>query len=136
MIDAYNLSDNPGRFEIRKSNQDVLFVVGTQSRDSQGHLLQQQPIFDVLITLAKQKRTAIDAVQLICRKIAEQGRVKVKLGVIPRNVLAHSQVTVGGSKVAARDILLETLALTRHGLYWRLLFDPSSKAYFLDIHSL
>jgi hypothetical protein len=134
VVDAYNLSDNPGRFELRKGTQDILLVVGTQARDLQGRLSHQRPVFDVSITMAKQKRTASDTIKLICRKIAEQSRITVRVGVTPRNVLAHTEVTVGGSKIAARELLLQTLTLTRRGLYWRLLFDPSTKVYFLDIH--
>jgi hypothetical protein len=73
-------------------------------------------------------------VDLICRKIAEHRGIAVTVGVTPRGVLDHADVTVGGTQVAARDLLLQTLMSTHRNLYWRLLYDPNSKGYFLDIH--
>jgi hypothetical protein len=136
LVDVYNASANPGRFELRKGTQDILFVVGTQARNLHGQVSHQRSVFDVSITVAKQKRTASDTIKLICQKMTEQSRITVRVGVTPRNVLAHTQVTVGGSKIAARELLLQTLISTRRGLYWRLLFDPSTRVYFLNIHSI
>jgi hypothetical protein len=134
VVDSYNRSDNPGRFELRRSKQGAFFVVGAQARDGQGRILHQRVLFDAPITLAAHHRTATDTVDLICRKIAEHRGITVTVGVTPRSVLDHADVTVGGTKVAARDLLLQTLISTHRNLYWRLLYDPTSKGYFLDIH--
>jgi hypothetical protein len=134
VVDSYNGSDNPGRFELRRSKQGTFFVAGTQARDGQGQLSRQRVLFDMPITLATRRRTVSDTVNLICRKIAGGSRIAVSLGVSPRNLLDHTDVTVGGTKVSARDLLLQTLTSTHRNLYWRLLFDPNSKGYVLDIH--
>jgi len=136
VVDSYNRSGNPGRFELRKGQQGAFFVVGAQARDGAGQISRQQVLLDVPITLAARKRTVSNTVNLICRKIAEGRRIAVTVGVSPRNLLDHNDATVGGTRVSARELLLQTLRSTRHNLYWRLLFDPDSKGYFLDIHSL
>jgi hypothetical protein len=136
VVDSYNRSINPGRFELRKGQQGDFFVVGAEAHDGQGQISHQRILFDVPLTLATRRRTASDTVNLICRKIAEQRGLTVTVGVSPRNLLDHNDVTVGGTKVSARDLLLQTLTSTHHSLYWRLLFDPSSKGYVLDIHSV
>jgi hypothetical protein len=134
VVDSYNQSDNPGRFELR-SGKSGTFVVGAEARDARGQISHQRAVFDVPITLAERQRTASDTVNLICRKISAQRGIPVTVGVSPRRLLDHISVTVGGTKVSARDLLIQTLTSTHHRLYWRLLFDPNSKGYFLNIHS-
>ncbi len=134
IVDSYNHSDNPGRFELRKSKQGIFSVVGTEARDTQGKLSPQQAVFDAPITLATRQRTVFETLNLIFRKIALQRHVTVTVGVSPRNLLDHTNVTVGGAKVRARDLVLQALTSSQRNFYWRLFFDPKSKGYFLDIH--
>jgi hypothetical protein len=134
VVDLYNRSGNPGRFELRKSEPQKFSVVGVEARDRRGQISHQRAIFDLPITLATRPRTASDTVHLICRKIAAQRRVAVTVGVSPRRVLDQTPVTVGGTNIPARDLLLQALTATRSTFYWRLLFDPNSNGYFLDIH--
>jgi hypothetical protein len=134
VVDSYNRSDNPGRFELRSSKPGGFFVVGAEARDARGKISHQRVILDVPITLAAQPRTASDTLKLICRKIAVQRGIPVRVGMSPRRLLDGASVTVGGTKVSARDLLLQTLASTHRRLYWRLLFDPNSKGYFFDVH--
>jgi len=134
VVDSYNRSNNPGRFEVRKSELHNFSVVGVEARDRHGQISHQRVVFDVPITLATRRRTASDTVHLICRKIAAQRGVAVTVGVSPRRVLDQTAVTIGGANTSARDLLLQTLTATHRTLYWRLLFDPDSNGYFLDIH--
>jgi hypothetical protein len=134
VVDAYNRTDNPGRFELRKSKQGVFIVVGAQARDARGQIAHQRVLFDVPLTLASSKRSMGETVNLLCQKIRAGGGVAVTVGVSPRSLMVGTQVTVGGTKVSARDLLLQTLTSTGRNLYWRLLFDPQSKGYYLDLH--
>ena len=134
VVDSYNRSNNPGRFELRRSKQGTFFVVGAEARDGRGELSHQLVLFDVPITLPAKQRTISATLNLICRKIAQHRHISVSVGVSPRSLVDNTDVTVGGTKVAARDLVLQTLTSTRHTFYWRLLFDPNSKGYVLDIH--
>ena len=134
IVDSYNRSGNPGRFELRKSETQKFSVVGVEARDRRGELSHQRPVFDLPITLATGRRTASETLHLICRKIAAQRGVAVAVGISPRKVLDQTPVRVGGTNVSARDLLLQTLTATRSAFYWRLLFDPNSNSYVLDIH--
>jgi hypothetical protein len=133
-VDRYNQSDNPGRFELRSNKQGAFFVVGVKSRDTHDKVASQSPLLDEPVTLVSQQRTALDAVNLICQAVAAQRGITVTLGIFPRRVLAASPVSFGDSKVPARDLLYRVLSDTSRKFYWRLLFDPASKAYVLDIH--
>lgn len=134
VVDLYNRSNNPGRFELRKTRQGNFSVVGVEARDRRGQLSRQRVLFDLPITVASRPRTASDMVLLICRQVAAQRAVAVTVGVSPRKVLDQTAVTIGGTSMSARDFLLQALAATRRAIYWRLLFDPNSKGYFLEIH--
>jgi hypothetical protein len=134
VVDAYNRSDNPGRFELRSSKEGAFFVVGTQARDARGQISHQRAVFDAPITVVRGEKMASDTVNLICKKVTALRGVAVTVAISPRKVMNYTAVTVGGTNVPARDLLLQTLTATHKNLYWRLLFDPVTKGYFLDIH--
>jgi hypothetical protein len=134
ILDSYNSSTNPGRFELRKSEHGEYSVVGSQARNVHGQLARQHVPFDAQITIATQKRSISDTLKLICRKVATQEHITIDLGVSPRNLLNNNEVTVGGSRASARNLLLQALASTDRHLYWRLLFDPNTKGYLFNVH--
>lgn len=136
IVDAYNQSKNPGRFGLRKNEGGGYSVVGIGAQDDKGKILVQEAPLDLPISLPEQPRTASETVQLICQKVAEQSHVPMAVGVTPRALMDHKEVKVGGVKTPARTLLAHTLESTGHPMYWRLLFDPKSKGYFLDVHAV
>jgi hypothetical protein len=136
VVDSYNRSKNPGRFELRPGAQGVFYVVGVAAHDEKDAISSQQVLFDLPITVVAGEKPITATLDLICQEVAAQSHTAVAIGVSPRALLDHAPAKVGGTKVAARDLLLQGLMATHHTLYWRLLFDPNSKGYFLDIHSV
>jgi hypothetical protein len=134
IVDAYNHSTNPGQFELRSNPDGTSAVVGVAARDEKGRITPQKPVLDSPLTLQTQERTATDTVNLICQQIAERAHVQVTVGVSPWAVMDHTKVNVGGAQESARALLSRTLTSTGRKLYWRMLFDPNSKGYLLDIH--
>jgi hypothetical protein len=136
VVDSYNQSKNPGRFEVRPGEQNRFYVVGTGAHDGKGSVSSQQALLDISVTIPTRQRTIAETISLICGAAAKQTHTTVTLGVSPRNFLEHAPAKIGGNRVPARELLLQCLAATHRNLYWRLLFDPSSKGYFLDIHAV
>jgi hypothetical protein len=135
VLDAYNHSKNPGQFELRQNTQGNFYVVGTAARDAKGTIATQQPLLDVPLTIATEERTLSATIGLIFQAIEQQSHSTVKLGVSPRNILEHTSAKIGGTKISARELLQQCLLATHHNnMYWRLLFDPESKSYYLSIH--
>jgi hypothetical protein len=99
-----------------------------------GKAPRQAALFDTPVTLASRQRTISETLVLLCKNLTERRGIPVNIGITPRNLLSHAPATVGGTKIPARDLLLRTLATTHRDLYWRLLFDPNSNSYFLNIH--
>jgi hypothetical protein len=128
--------DLPGAEDKDKESAEGVFtVVGVASADAQGKISPQKPAFDTALTVVTRQRTVSAMLDLIGKRIATERRITVTIGVVPRTLL-NIPVSVGGTRVSARDLLLRTLTATHRNLYWRLLFDPKSKSYFLDIHQI
>ncbi|MGA8437031.1 MAG: hypothetical protein WB762_32950 [Candidatus Sulfotelmatobacter sp.] len=138
LVDSYNRSGNPGRFELRKdkdTQEPVFDVVGTAAHDNQGKIAQQQVLLDSPITMAAQERTFSDTVDLICQNIADKSHVTITLGIHPLG-LDRTHVTVGGKELTARSYLFRAMESTSRKLVWRLLYDPESNSYFLNVHQV
>jgi hypothetical protein len=136
VVDAYDRSQNPGQFELRRSDHGDFYAVGTAAHDEKGAVAKQRALFDLPVTLATEERTITETVDLICKAVGKQNQVAVGMGVYPRSLLDHSPVKVGGNNVQARELLQQSLQGADRRLYWRLLFDPSIKGYVLNIHSV
>jgi hypothetical protein len=136
LVDAYNASDNPGRFELQKGEADQFYVVGTQARNLKGQLSPQDPLLDAPVTLVKRKRTIEETVKLICLRAGERQHIHVTIGILPRKFTQYTPVQLGGTQIPARMLLLQALAASNRRLYWRLLFDPNTKGYVFDVHAL
>lgn len=134
VVDQYQRSNNPGRFELRFSQGDF-YVVGIAAHDERGRTSKQQSVFDLPLTFPAEERSITDTINKICQEITTQSHIAVTLGVSPRRILDRNSVKLGGNKESARELLRKSLDATHHSLYWRLLFDPTSKGYFLNIHS-
>ena len=135
VVDAYNHSKNPGRFELRRIPQGDFYVVGIGANDDKGRISSQQVVFDTPITIAAEDKSIAETLNAICQQISSQAHVQVTVGVSPRSLLEHTNVKIGGKALPARDLLVQALAAIHKTVYWHLLFDPNSKGYYLDIHS-
>jgi len=135
VVDAYNHSKNPGRFEVRQIPQGDFYVVGTGANDEKGHIASQPVVLDTLVALAAADRTITDTLNLICQQVSSQTHIQVTIGVSPRSLLDHTNVKIGGKAEPARDLIVEAVGATKKPVYWHLLFDPKSKGYYLDIHA-
>jgi hypothetical protein len=136
LIDSYNRSSNPGRFELRENLTEQVFdVVGTAAHDNQGRISQQQVLLDLPITIDSQERSFSDTLDLVCQKIAEKSHITISFGVHPLG-LDRVPVTVGGKDLTGRSFLLRAMGSTGRKLCWRLLFDPDSGSYFLNVQQV
>jgi hypothetical protein len=134
IVDAYNQSKNPGRFNLRRTAGGDIYIVGTAAHNEAGAISSQEPLLDTTITLGSEERTVADTIDLLCQAVGAQGHTTIVVGVVPKNILEHTSATIGGTKISARELLDQCLKATHRNLNWRLLFDSASKGYFLDIH--
>jgi hypothetical protein len=136
IVDAYNHSGNPGQFEIRKTEGKAIAVVGVAAIDDKGSFAPQKPLLDSPITIPAKDRTISDTVDLLCQQLTDATHVPLSVGISPRSLVDHTNVNLGGGKIPARSILAQALAASTAPLYWQLVYDPNSKGYVLNIHSV
>ncbi len=134
-VDAYSKTDNPGRFELHKNPDGHFDVVGTSARDDKGSMAKQQVLLDTVLNAPTEEHSITEVLNQLCDGLTSETHVPVVIGISPRSLLDHNKVKLAVGKASARDLLRQSLQATHHNLYWRLLFDPNSKTYFLDIHS-
>jgi hypothetical protein len=135
IVDAYNRSETPGRFELRRERDGRFEVVGVAVLEPSGQVVSQQPILDLSITIAARSRSANETVTLICQKLSQKSRVQVSAGDISK-IHVRGTIKVGGTNLSARKLLSRMLTATGDNSHWRLLYDASIKSYELDLASL
>lgn len=133
IVDAYNQSNNPGRFDLRHPSADQFDIVGTSAHDDKGKISKQDVVLDTLITIPGEDRTVADTVDLICQKVSDKSHISVTLGVHPMG-LDRQHGNVGGKEMSARAYISAATEPTGRKISWRLLYDPDSKGYVLNLH--
>jgi hypothetical protein len=133
MVDAYNHSENPGRFELRQDSPEQFDVVGTSARDSQGKISTQPAPLDLAITIPSAERTIADTIDILCQKVSEKSHHQITLGVHPLG-LDRAKITIGGKELKARAYLVSAIEPSGRKISWRLIYDPESKSYVLNLH--
>jgi hypothetical protein len=135
VLDAYNKTDNPGRFDLRNDGNGSFYVIGAAAREEKGAIAKQMILLDLTVNVPAEERSITDTLNQVCEELSVESHVQVIIGISPRSLLDHNKVKLSGSKATGRDLLRRSLEATHHKLYWRLIYDPSSKSYYLDIHS-
>lgn len=131
VIEAYNATDNPGKYALRTDARGLLTVVGTTVRDQTGALQKITPVLDTPLTIEKVRRNAYDTINLILDGLSVATNRKLIIMSVPTNLLRDTLVEIGGRGVAARALLRETLDGTQRPLQYDLGFDPDFSSVFI-----
>ena len=137
LLDAYAIAGNPGVFRLEQNGQRV-HIIAVASKAKNGVLTPYQPVLDTLITVPPQKRTGAEFLTAFCDAISKVSGTSVVLGSVPLNRLYRFETKSGAQDQKARDFLSNELdrMSTNVKWSWKLLFDPVSKTYYLNIHAV
>lgn len=149
LVADYNSSGNPGKFAVRKEAEGRYAVVGVSRKDDAGKDEAVDVLLDTSISIPVEQRDAGATLRLILDTLSATSGVKVYLGTVgfSSDPLQGVEVTIGGSNVPARTLLLQTLDgvsvwTPPHGgqffrgiLVWNLLFDADRNGYRLGLSS-
>lgn len=138
VVDAYNQSGGAAEFKLLKllREHDAGFaVIAIGVRDINNEIASQQPVLDLPISLASERRSAGETIALICRKVSEASKVPIAANPT-EDLHGNASVAVGGSGVPARTLLSHTIEAMGQNLYWRLIYDAAGKNYVLSIQGL
>jgi hypothetical protein len=133
VVRDYNASANPGRFEFRSLPNNVSYVVGTRVTDAGGATVAVTPLLDTQIGMPRVTTDAMTALGILTETLSAQTSMRVSLGLVPVNTLVQRRVVVGGKAAAARDLLMQIIEGSGTHLNWRLIYDPSERAYTLNL---
>lgn len=136
IVDAYDKSGNPGHFEMRQLADGSFDIVGTEAHDEKGKMSPQPVPLDLSVTLSADERPVNETVDQICQEVTKQLHFDFNLGISPRSFLLRATAKIGGTNKSAREFLTQSLTATHQRVYWRLLFDPNSKTYLLNLHAV
>lgn len=133
LIDEYNATDHPGKYVLRADADGEFTVIGTRVRDETGALQEMQPLLDTQITLNKVPRNVYDTIQSILSAIQAATGKKVLLMVASSSLFINTQVTMGGEKIPARELLKQALGSTKRPLQYDLCLNSDMPVYLLNV---
>lgn len=137
MLDAYAVSGHPGIFRMDK-DAERFHIIAHASKNKDGVLVSRQSVFDSPITIPPQKRDGLQLLNAFCAAVSAASGTRVVVATVPLNLLHRYQTEAGAKNQNAREFLTHELdQMTDHpSLTWQLLYDPMSKAYYLNIDAV
>jgi hypothetical protein len=143
LVSDYNASGNPGKFVVRKEADGRYAVIGISRKDDTGKDESVNALLETPISIPVQQRDATATLNLIVDTLSATTGVKVKLGTIglSSDPLHDLELSIGGSNVPARTLLLQVLEGASNGkffrgiLVWNFLFDSDTNAYWLRLRT-
>lgn len=134
VVEDYNATGNPGKYDLRAGPGEQFTVVGAEIRDDSGRLQKVTPVLDTPISVNAQKRSATDTLEAILQALSSASGKRVILMSLPNNLFRDTQVIVGGHDVTARELLHALFHDMPRSLQYDLGFDPDhSSVYILNI---
>ncbi len=127
LIDDYNHSENPGRFELHNAS-DQLDVIPTGTASSR-----QVPLLDTEMSFeGPGTETAYATIERFCNELSRQSNHKVSFSAPPSaNVLHQTHIKLSSQKQSAREILRQLCGQIGSNYSWRLLYDLDVKQFIL-----
>lgn len=131
IVSDYNQSGNPGAFSVRQQSDGSFAVVGISIKDINGNKQPVGAILDTLVTVPTAQRSLMETLKLIAQALWLKSGIKV-VGICPDNNFAgQSAVSIGGTSVSVRSLLLQTAEQLPLGTVWNLLYEANTPKYIL-----
>ena len=128
LIAAYNLSGNPGAFELRIVNRASFDVIPTAAGDGP-----QTPLLDTVMDFdATEDDSAAVTLKKFCEELSRHSGETVVFGSPPSaNVLHLAHIQQHSQNQPAREILRKLYNQVGSDFCWRLYYDPDSNKFWL-----
>lgn len=136
LVDSWNASDQGGAQFAVVEDGAVFHIVPTQIRDESGNWKSVTPVLETPISLATEGRTIDETFDAVAAAVAASAGVKVKSlpeGGIIMGPVQRDKYTLGASQEPAASVLMRTLKMMPTPRSWYLLYDPTTRAYFMNI---
>jgi hypothetical protein len=130
LVEAYNRSGNPGRFELRRVNHESFDIVPTAAADGP-----QTPLLDTVMSFdATDADRAAVTLRRFCEELSRRSGQAVVFGGFgspSENRLDQARIKQHSQNQPAREIMREMYRQVGSTDCWRLLYDPDSNKFWL-----
>jgi hypothetical protein len=134
LVEAYDRSGNPGRFELRRVNQDSFDVVPAAAADGP-----QTPLLDTVMSFdAPDADRAPVTLRRFCEELSRQSGQAVVFGGFgspSQNRLDQARIEQHSQRQPAREIIRQLYRQVGSTDCWRLPYDPDAKSFWLRMSS-
>ena len=120
------------RFRVLRSDS-VLHVVPTKFLDTAGEWRTVTPVLSTHVLVKHEEISLFEFLKKLCAETTRVAGENVKLGRVPVNLVMKTKFPPGQQKGIARTLLLDVLSSTGERLTWLMLYDPTTRTYFLHI---
>ena len=132
LVMIYEKGDQPGRFQVVQDGE-MFHLLPTAMRQGTGALGPVTPLLDTVISLDGSPRRADVVLHKIRNKLHSASGVNIEVGMTPVQLLYDSTVSVGGTNLPARDLLVQFSEALPMPVTWRLLWDATLETYYLNL---
>ncbi len=126
LVEAYNRSGNPGRFELRSANHESFDIVPTAAADGP-----QTPLLDTVMDFATTDSVSASSLEAFCEELTRQSGQSIELFFVNPTSQGIGKINLHVQKQPAREILRQMLGQITSTKSWRLLYDPDVKKFLL-----
>lgn len=133
IVQAYNETRNPGKFEVKNENKDRLAIVGISDTRGDGKNKPFTPVLDARIALPAGEYIVADAITRILQLVSQTTGQTIAPGWWPANIVIQTKFKADGREQTARQLLSQICSSTRLPLVWRLLYDGDTGNYFFSL---
>lgn len=136
LVEAWADSNQGGAHFAVEEDGATFHIVPTEVRDSDGNWQAVESILKKPISLPSQPRDKYQTFDAICRAISISAGPKVNClpdGGLIVGPWQTAQYTVGANDEPAESVLTRAIAQIMGRSSWYLLYDPTTRSYFLNI---
>jgi hypothetical protein len=136
LVGSWNSSDQGGAHFAVEEDGAVFHVVPTGVRDQSGNWQSVESIMTTPISLPAHKRTEDQTFDAICSELSASAHIKVHS--IPNGGLVFgtpqtARLTLEAYDEPAESVLMRAIKMTGQKRSWYLLYDPTARAFFMNI---
>jgi hypothetical protein len=133
LVAEYDREGHAGLFRVEQS-AGLCHVVPFGMRRRDGTVLKREPVLSAEVSLPSGERLGTEFLDELVAVLSRAASVPLNLGTVPLNLVQQHRTSLGGERVAAREILSRFVGELPQTCSWRLLCDWNTAEAALNMH--
>lgn len=126
LVEAYNRSGNPGRFELHPVNHESFDIVPTAAADGP-----RPALLDMVMDFDATDSVSASSLEAFCEELTRQSGQSIELFFDNPASQSVGRINLHVRNSPAREILRQMLGQITSTKSWRLLYDPDLRKFLL-----